>query len=99
VRHHGNKGKAAALDRPSTEQLEASRLIYEVSHGRSDGQPPTAVADLSATLLGDGKPGVKDRFVVTGVPEGKAVYFAIRSFDDSSKRSAISNVATVNHQR
>jgi len=139
--------------------LEASRLMYEVSHGRSDDQPPTAVSDLSVTLLGDGKaeirftagadagsgrvvryqvkaselpvasyeqwdfarddgkkqnwwravnckgepapgkPGAKERFVVTGVPKGKAVHFAIRSFDDSSNLSAISNVATVNQER
>jgi len=38
------------------------------------------------------KAGAKENFVVTGVPEG-AKYFAVRSFDDSNNRSAISNVA------
>jgi len=37
-------------------------------------------------------PGGKESFVVTGVPEG-ATHFAVRSFDDSRNRSAISNVA------
>jgi len=36
--------------------------------------------------------GTRERFVVTGVPEG-ATYFAVRAFDDSSNRSALSNVA------
>jgi len=39
-------------------------------------------------------PGAAERFVVTGVPEGGTLYFAVRSFDDSENRSAISNVAT-----
>jgi hypothetical protein len=37
-------------------------------------------------------PGKAESFVVTGVPEG-AVYFAVRSYDDSSNRSGLSNVA------
>ena len=36
--------------------------------------------------------GTKESFVVTGVPQG-ARYFAVRCFDDSSNRSAMSNVA------
>jgi hypothetical protein len=35
--------------------------------------------------------GAKEAFAVTGVPKG-AKYFALRSFDDSSNRSVISNV-------
>ncbi len=38
------------------------------------------------------KAGAKESFVVAGVPEG-AKYFAVRSFDDSNNRSAMSNVA------
>jgi hypothetical protein len=37
-------------------------------------------------------PGAKESFEVTGVPEG-AKHFAVRVFDDSNNRSAISNVA------
>ncbi len=37
-------------------------------------------------------PGAKESFEVTGVPEG-AKHFAVRVFDDSRNRSAISNVA------
>jgi hypothetical protein len=38
--------------------------------------------------------GNKEQFVVTNVPDanGRPLYFAVRSFDDSSNRSAISNV-------
>jgi len=39
-----------------------------------------------------GKPGTQESFIVTGVP-GNAKYFAVRSFDDSSNRSGMSNVA------
>ena len=35
--------------------------------------------------------GAKESFTVSGVPEG-AKFFAVRAFDDSSNRSAISNV-------
>ena len=38
------------------------------------------------------KPGARERFVVSGVPESRKVHFAIRSFDDSGNRSAVSNV-------
>jgi hypothetical protein len=41
------------------------------------------------------KPGSEQRFVVTGVPQGETVYFAVRSFDDSNNRSKISNVVAV----
>jgi hypothetical protein len=37
-------------------------------------------------------PGVRESFTVTGVPAG-AKCFAVRAYDDSSNRSAISNVA------
>jgi hypothetical protein len=37
-------------------------------------------------------PGARESFVVTGVPEG-ARYFVVLAFDDSSNRSALSNVA------
>lgn len=37
-------------------------------------------------------PGTKERFTVTSLPAGKPLYFAVVSFDDSSNRSAISNV-------
>jgi len=37
-------------------------------------------------------PGSKESFTVSGVPAG-AKHFAVRSFDDSSNRSALSNVA------
>jgi len=38
--------------------------------------------------------GSKEKFVVTNVPdaEGRPLYFAVRSFDDSNNRSTISNV-------
>jgi hypothetical protein len=41
--------------------------------------------------------GGKESFVVTSVPHapGQAFFFAVRSFDDSSNRSAISNVFRV----
>jgi len=42
-----------------------------------------------------GKPGSKEQFIVTGVPQGKTIHFAVRSFDDSDNRSAISNVVAV----
>jgi hypothetical protein len=37
-------------------------------------------------------PGARESFTVTGVPAG-AKYFAVRVFDDSVNRSALSNVA------
>ena len=40
-----------------------------------------------------GAPGKKERFVVTGAPADGPLYVAIRTFDDSSNRSALSNVA------
>jgi hypothetical protein len=52
---------------------------------------------MAANLDGEpapGEPGRRERFAVSGVPEG-AGYFALRSFDDSSNRSAISNIARV----
>jgi len=36
--------------------------------------------------------GARERFLVTGVPPGGPVHFALRSFDDSDNRSPISNV-------
>jgi len=38
--------------------------------------------------------GSKENFVVTNIPDanGQPLFFAVRSFDDSSNRSAISNV-------
>jgi hypothetical protein len=39
------------------------------------------------------QPGSKLRFVVSGVPDRPALFFAVRSFDDSGNRSAISNLA------
>ncbi len=38
------------------------------------------------------EPGHKETFIVTGVPEG-ARFFAVRSFDSSQNRSAMSNLA------
>ncbi len=52
---------------------------------------------LAANLAGEPAPkapGTKESFTVTGAPAG-ARYFALCAFDDSSNRSAISNVATV----
>ena len=40
-----------------------------------------------------GAPGTKERFVVRGVPEGRPLYFAVRSFDTSQNRSPLGNVA------
>lgn len=40
-----------------------------------------------------GAPGAREQVVVSGVPEG-AKYFAVRSYDDSSNRSDVSNVAS-----
>ena len=38
--------------------------------------------------------GSREKFIVTGVPDtvGRPLYFAVRSFDDSSNRSSMSNV-------
>jgi len=50
---------------------------------------------MAASLAGEPAPkapGTKESFAVTGVPPG-ANHFAVRSFDDSSTRSAMSNVA------
>jgi hypothetical protein len=41
------------------------------------------------------QPGSQERFVVDGLPQSPALYFALRSFDDSNNRSAISNVIAV----
>ena len=49
---------------------------------------------MAANLAGEPTPkapGAKERFVISGLP-ANARYFALRSFDDSSNRSAISNV-------
>ncbi len=135
--------------------LEVSRLFYHVARAREDRQPPAAITDVRARLLGDGKaevtfttpadagggrvaryqvkaatlpivpyeqwdfarddgskrnwwrainlkdesspgkPGAKERIVVTGIPDGERVYIALRTFDDSSNRSDISNVVVV----
>jgi len=133
--------------------LSTARLFYEYSHPRQDTEPPSAIRDLTVTLLQDGRAevsftaptdvggrvtryqvkvakmpivpyeqwdfgrdsGVKrnwwrainckgeplpksagsnEKFVVRNVPDanGRPLYFAVRSFDDSSNRSAISNV-------
>lgn len=53
---------------------------------------------MAANLEGEpdpAKPGSKETFVVTGVPED-ATHFAVRSFDKALNRSKISNIATVN---
>ena len=50
---------------------------------------------MATNLAGEpapAKPGAAERFVVTGVPDGKTLHFAVRTFDDSSNRSALSNV-------
>ncbi|MHC4917756.1 MAG: hypothetical protein ACYTGB_19950, partial [Planctomycetota bacterium] len=49
---------------------------------------------LAANVKGEAQPkaaGAKESFTVSGVPQ-KAKFFAVRAFDDSSNRSAISNV-------
>jgi hypothetical protein len=38
-------------------------------------------------------PGTSERFIVRGVPSGETLYFAVRAYDDSWNRSAMSNVA------
>ncbi len=40
-----------------------------------------------------GRPGARERFVVTGVPNGERLHFGVRSFDQSGNRSAMSNLA------
>ena len=40
------------------------------------------------------KPGAKERFVVTGVPDRPALYFAVVSYDAAGNRSPLSVVAT-----
>jgi hypothetical protein len=50
---------------------------------------------LAKNVAGEPKPkaaGAKESFTVTGVPAG-AKFFAVRAFDDSSNRSAMSNIA------
>ena len=148
---------AYAYHRPPKDDstLSTARLFYLATHPRKDSQPPAAVGDLAAELLGDGKaritftapadagggravryqvkaatlpiapyedwlyardsgkkrnwwkatnckgeptpskPGTKESFVVTGVPTARPLYLAVRTFDDSSNRSAMSNLATV----
>ena len=52
----------------------------------------------AANLTGEptpAAPGKAERFTVTGLPGTKTLHFAVRSFDDSSNRSAISNSVTV----
>ncbi len=52
---------------------------------------------LAANLEGEADPkapGAKESFTVSGVP-ADAKYFALRTFDDSSNRSSISNVVEV----
>ena len=52
---------------------------------------------MAANVAGEPKPGaagMKESFTVTGVPAG-AKHFVVVSFDDSSNRSALSNVAEV----
>ena len=39
------------------------------------------------------KPGTPERFVVTGAPVASPLHVAVRAFDDSDNRSAMSNVA------
>jgi len=39
------------------------------------------------------KPGTAERFVVTGAPAASPLHVAVRAFDDSDNRSAMSNVA------
>lgn len=40
-------------------------------------------------------PGKAERFTVAGAPQAKVLHFAVRSFDESNNRSAISNSVTV----
>jgi hypothetical protein len=50
---------------------------------------------MAANVAGEPAPaaaGAVERFTVTGVPAA-AKYFAVRTFDDSNNRGAISNVA------
>jgi PcRGLX-like protein central beta sandwich domain len=52
---------------------------------------------MAANLAGEpgpGAPGKGESFTLTGIPPGTK-YFAVRTFDDSSNRSALSNVAAV----
>ncbi len=42
-----------------------------------------------------GAPGSPERFTVTALPDAKELYFAVRSFDNSANRSAISNAVAV----
>ena len=52
----------------------------------------------AANLAGEptpAAPGKAERFTVTGAPEAKVLHFAVRSFDDSNNRGAISNSVTV----
>ncbi|MFO7900981.1 MAG: hypothetical protein R6V58_18230 [Planctomycetota bacterium] len=49
---------------------------------------------MATNLAGEPAPkkaGTSESFAVTGVPDGTK-YFAIRTFDDSSNRAAVSNV-------
>ncbi|MFP4055722.1 MAG: hypothetical protein ACLF0G_02515 [Candidatus Brocadiia bacterium] len=40
------------------------------------------------------EPGTRESFVVSGLPEGRTLTFAVRSFDEAANRSPISNLAT-----
>ena len=40
-------------------------------------------------------PGSVEKFVVSGMPPGQTLYVAVRSYDDSSNRSAMSNVVKI----
>lgn len=77
--------KAATLPIVSYDQWDYARdLGKKRNWWRAEnlrGEPPPAT------------PATAEKFIVTGVPQGDKVYFALCSFDDSWNRSAISNVA------
>ena len=77
-------------DRPIVDYIRFLELWKE---HKSDG---CANWWMAANLDGEpapGAPGAEESFTVTGVP-ANARYFAVRSYDESSNRSAISNMAS-----
>lgn len=72
-------------------------LPYEEWDYRTDsGQKRNWWRATNCTGEPDPKPsGSKEDFIITGVPdaEGKPLFFALRTFDDSANRSPISNIS------
>ncbi len=64
-----------------------------------DGQLDVAYWNMAANVVGEPTPqarGTKEKMVIS-LPVGKKLYLAVRTFDDSHNRSAMSNVVAVDN--